>query len=184
MLLFQGWGEGWAKKRKEYVTCYEMEEAVTKVCPCCQRDRRRWGTAVTATACRDPHNSNCFTCPYPPSSRSCHHSSKQFGTGKVGMAGPKCEQFVLASHAIRKGTSRCGRAHPHNIICHTQNCISGWAVDAQHPDIQRLYSQLNCSALRAANPSPLDVEHSLTVCQGVQGVDHELEDGAAHLSVV
>ena len=28
------------------------------------------------------------------------------------------------------------------------------------------------------------MERSLTVCQGVQGVDHELEDGAAHLGVV
>lgn len=38
--------------------------------------------------------------------------------------------------------------------------------------------------LRAVKPRPSGVEHALTFCQGVQGVDHELDDGATHLRVV
>lgn len=75
---------------------------------------------------------------------------------------------------------------PPNITCDTQELR--FKDELLIPDTQRghtkLYSQLNCSALHAANPRPSDMEHSLTFCQRVQSVDHELEDGAAHLRVV
>lgn len=102
----------------------QSKPATHVCCPCYQKENRKWGTAVTATVCRDACNSSCSMCLHPPLSNSCHHSSNQFGTGKVDMAGQNVRCSSLLAMQSEGVQATVAELPPHNTICGTQSCIS------------------------------------------------------------
>lgn len=81
-------------------------------------------------------------------SSSCHHSSNQIDIGKVDMAGPKHEVFVLASTQLEGAHPTVTELPTPDTICDTQLHPKGELLTPKY----WLYSQWNPSGLWTQGP--------------------------------